>query len=141
MVLVQALLARGGREAEPFRQYWSEGAARHEDGGMCRPCHYNYTATGCNNGNSCEYCHLPHFKTKPRPSKPKRQQHRRFRQALDRLLASSPNLFSDAMGAVAEGNLRVRSTLASSDMPTGSPSMRRQSQGGASQGSRIILSL
>jgi len=38
---------------------WSTGSARHVTG-KCRPCHYVRSNTGCENGQSCEFCHFPH---------------------------------------------------------------------------------
>jgi len=38
---------------------WSTGSSRHACG-KCRPCHYVRSNTGCENGQSCEFCHFPH---------------------------------------------------------------------------------
>ncbi|CAK0905979.1 unnamed protein product, partial [Prorocentrum cordatum] len=43
--------------------------------GVCRPCVYFRTGSGCSNGSGCGFCHLPHAaKRRARPSKAVREQ-------------------------------------------------------------------
>jgi len=39
------------------RIQWSEGADRHF-GSLCRPCAWNWRPSGCENGSTCNFCHL-----------------------------------------------------------------------------------
>lgn len=41
----------------PDRISWSEGAKLHEIG-RCSPCAWNWRASGCCNGDACEFCHM-----------------------------------------------------------------------------------
>mmetsp|Transcript_44752 Transcript_44752/g.130306 ORF Transcript_44752/g.130306 Transcript_44752/m.130306 type:complete len:284 (-) Transcript_44752:237-1088(-) len=124
LVVVAAVLQRGGPDAEPFMEHWSEGAKRHQNGETCRPCHYNYSATGCTSGANCGYCHLPHMKSKPRASKPKRNQHYRFRLSLEQLMETHPDVVMGIFGMIAEGNHRVRAILSRAGAPAASSSCR-----------------
>jgi len=64
------------------------GSAGHTQG-MCRPCHYFYSRSGCANGENCHFCHLRHTK-KPRLrlSKLERQQCRALAQMVFDLQSS-----------------------------------------------------
>eukprot|EP00930_Biecheleria_cincta_P067864 TRINITY_DN5479_c1_g1_i1.p1 TRINITY_DN5479_c1_g1~~TRINITY_DN5479_c1_g1_i1.p1 ORF type:complete len:306 (+),score=72.16 TRINITY_DN5479_c1_g1_i1:54-920(+) len=76
---------------------WSKGAAQHAEG-LCRPCHYVNTKTGCANGESCSFCHLQHPKrVRPRPCKSKRSKCKRIAGILDSVLQDNPNEFDDAV--------------------------------------------
>jgi len=38
---------------------WSPGSEAHVNS-SCKPCRYFHTRRGCADGNSCNYCHMPH---------------------------------------------------------------------------------
>merc|ERR1719471_930537 len=71
----------------------------HSSGG-CRPCHYYYTKTDCQNGAGCSFCHLAHPKRfRPRPCKSKRNKCKRIADSAMHASSSSV-LQNDADGLV-----------------------------------------
>lgn len=109
--LVVELLA--GPEIPGLGDFWSVGTAAHGTS-ACRPCHYVHTTSGCLNGATCEFCHLPHAKkTRPRPCKSRRVQTRRFGTVLEEVYAQQPQRFLLAMRAVALESAQAQALLES----------------------------
>jgi len=72
---------------------WSLGSEKHKMG-QCRPCHYVFSKTGCQNGKTCNFCHLLHPKRfRPRPCKSKRSKCKQLAAVLDQVLADDPERF------------------------------------------------
>mmetsp|Transcript_62524 Transcript_62524/g.162229 ORF Transcript_62524/g.162229 Transcript_62524/m.162229 type:complete len:307 (-) Transcript_62524:282-1202(-) len=67
---------------EGLQDFWGRGCKAHIQG-LCRPCHYIHTSTGCKNGQKCRYCHIPH--AMKRPSQMQRKLCKRFVAALSEL--------------------------------------------------------
>mmetsp|Transcript_117464 Transcript_117464/g.337009 ORF Transcript_117464/g.337009 Transcript_117464/m.337009 type:complete len:239 (+) Transcript_117464:93-809(+) len=44
------------------RKLWSAGSERHILG-ECKACHYIHSTHGCSQGETCEFCHIPHSHT------------------------------------------------------------------------------
>jgi len=64
----------------------SPGSAKHDTGG-CKPCLFVYTHVGCQNGQTCEFCHFPHKrKSKARPCKGKRDRYRKLLMRMENSL-------------------------------------------------------
>ncbi|CAE7428439.1 RPH1 [Symbiodinium natans] len=57
-------------EQRQLQQRWSRGSQQHNSG-LCRPCLFQWTASGCKDGQDCEFCHLcvpqKDFKVMPAP--------------------------------------------------------------------------
>jgi len=82
----RALMTRDGM--------WSKGSERHSEG-TCKPCHYVHTSRGCNSGQDCTFCHLPHVQTSNkggnRPCKSKREQCRKILGLIGQIAESGEN--------------------------------------------------
>lgn len=77
------------REDDTFIDFWPEcgdlpsiGSLLHHEG-QCKPCHYVFMKRGCANGESCEFCHYPHYKAKRRPCKEQRDGYKRLIEKLN----------------------------------------------------------
>lgn len=56
----------------------SVGSVLHE-AGTCKPCLFMHTKIGCQNGETCEFCHFRHKRSgKARPCKGKRERYRKL---------------------------------------------------------------
>lgn len=87
-------------EQTPSLELWSTGSALHTEG-KCKPCHYVYTISGCDNGKNCAFCHLPHTKkNRPRPCKTKRLQCKKIVSLLEDSYREKPEKFVEAVKAV-----------------------------------------
>eukprot|EP00435_Cladocopium_sp_Y103_P015514 s1529_g3.t2 len=76
---------------------WSVGSEGHAQG-QCRPCHYVFAKTGCQNGRECNFCHLPHPKRfRPRPCKSKRFKCKQLAAVLDQVLDDDPDSFQNVV--------------------------------------------
>jgi len=76
---------------------WSVGSEGHAQG-QCRPCHYVFAKTGCQNGRQCNFCHLPHPKRfRPRPCKSKRFKCKQLAAVLDQVLDDDPDSFQSVV--------------------------------------------
>lgn len=52
--------------------------------GECRPCLFNQSKVGCNNGSDCTFCHYEHTNFRvPRACKAKRDRARRYKERMD----------------------------------------------------------
>lgn len=115
---------------------WSVGSEGHAQG-QCRPCHYVFAKTGCQNGRQCNFCHLPHPKRfRPRPCKSKRFKCKQLAAVLDQVLDDDPDSFQSVvdqlssqggyLNTVVKSKLRsmakksVKSEAKGSDQPRGS---------------------
>jgi len=84
LVAILTQTAQAGTLPERLREFWSKGSKGHGQG-LCRPCHYIHTSSGCKKGGSCKHCHLPHTTRAHRPSQTQRQHCKRFVSALSEL--------------------------------------------------------
>lgn len=92
-----------GRQAEARR--WRD---HDHELGQCRPCKF-FVKEGCEQGQSCRYCHLPHEKKsrigrRARPSKHARQQCREMKQMLEENLSGDPQLRDQIASELAKTN-------------------------------------
>jgi hypothetical protein len=102
------------RQNVPNKIQWSVGSKFHSLG-TCKPCSYNATKIGCQNGEACTFCHLEHEKVK-RPWKAKRAQCRKLAEQLDNAsecnlqqimqVAESDSARGSYMRSVVKGKLR-----------------------------------
>ncbi|CAE8602687.1 unnamed protein product [Polarella glacialis] len=62
----------------------SLGSKRHDEN-KCKPCLFVSTPPGCDNGISCEFCHIPQHqgKEKSRPCKTKRDRYKKLLKRMD----------------------------------------------------------
>lgn len=104
----------GGEEEEmEGAGTWSAGAVQHADG-LCKPCHYVYTKTGCANGEACSFCHLRHPKrVRPRPCKSKRSKCKRIAGILDTVLQDNPDEFKNAVSYLSSKGGYMKSVVKS----------------------------
>eukprot|EP00428_Durinskia_dybowskii_P065371 CAMPEP_0170385398 /NCGR_PEP_ID=MMETSP0117_2-20130122/16493_1 /TAXON_ID=400756 /ORGANISM="Durinskia baltica, Strain CSIRO CS-38" /LENGTH=321 /DNA_ID=CAMNT_0010641177 /DNA_START=66 /DNA_END=1031 /DNA_ORIENTATION=+ len=108
--LTVALMRSEGPRIEGLEWFWAKGAKGH-GGGRCKPCHYVHAPTGCTNGANCGFCHLPHPRTNPRPSKAKRRHYRLYQTVLAGMLPRSRDRLLAAMGTVAANNPELQSIM------------------------------
>ncbi|CAE7262877.1 unnamed protein product [Symbiodinium pilosum] len=112
-------------DAEEGEGAWSVGSENHATG-QCRPCHYVFAKSGCTNGESCTFCHLPHPKRfRPRPCKSKRYKCKRLAAVLDKVFDNDPDSFQSVVEQLsAQGgylNTVVKSKVRSLQQKTQAP--------------------
>jgi len=101
--LVTALINSGQPECEVMKRYWSAGAEGHA-AGECNKCNFAHNDDGCNKGPQCEFCHMPHPSTNPRPSKPHRVYFHKFQAELFELYDRAPQTLMNGLLVAVEGN-------------------------------------
>jgi len=83
---------------------WSTGSTRHITG-KCRPCHYVRSNTGCESGQSCEFCHFPHTgKSRRQLSMSSRLYCKSFADALSASYRGRPDQLKRAAATSATGS-------------------------------------
>jgi len=97
-----------------LRGAWSKGSQGHAEG-TCKPCSFVHSSLGCNLGQSCTFCHLPHVQchnqNKNRPSKVKRAHCKRLAKDFEMLFGDKPELLND----VASQSSYMRKVMSKSD--------------------------
>mmetsp|Transcript_62188 Transcript_62188/g.116363 ORF Transcript_62188/g.116363 Transcript_62188/m.116363 type:complete len:214 (-) Transcript_62188:172-813(-) len=57
--------------------------------GNCNPCVLFSTRRGCNRGDSCPYCHMPHADKQKAPHRPRKQTRDKYKQTIFKLLSEN----------------------------------------------------
>lgn len=90
---------------------WSTGSSRHTSG-KCKPCHYVRSNTGCENGQSCEFCHFPHTgKSRRQLSMCSRLYCKSFRDVMVKAYGSQPDQLRSAAATASTGSAYLASVI------------------------------